>query len=169
MALNPKAFKKLLNGLTMLYIHIGAKPKQPYFSDVLLFFNMALLNRDKIGGNTLKSLDTGIKSISEECYISYRGWMNRYCQENVGYDAKAAMSHINVLLAANDRIIEKLQNNEYKEAGAMAASIVNYPDFILGRYEKDSKEFFEDELCAYNRDFNDSFLEGFDQWFVPHV
>lgn len=169
MAVNAKALRKLLNGLTMLYIHIKANPRKAYYPDVLSFFNMALLNRNKISGKTLQSLDTGIRSIDNECYTCYTGWMNRYCQENCSYDTEAAMAHINVLLAANDRMIEKLRDYKFRDASAMASAVVNYPDYILGRYEMDSKDFFTNELCSYSTDFHESYLEGFDQLFIATV
>ena len=161
-----KALKEILNGLTMLYIHIKAKPKKDYYVDILLSFNRALLQLDEINAATVKSLDTAIESISLYYYVPYKGWMSRYCQDLDSYNYSATLSHLDAFITVNRKIIEKLEKCEYVEAGIMASSVQNYPDFLLGRYEMLPMEFFETQICYYKTEFGGIFLDGYAPLFV---
>ena len=156
-----KALKQVLNGLSMLYIHLSTKPKDEFYVDILLSFNKALLQMEEIDTHTVEFLDTAIKSISDYYYAPYKSWLSRYCQDLKEYDYENCFTHLDALITVNRKIIDKLEKNEYKEAKVMANSVLNYPDYILGRIEVNPIEFFNKELCYYKKKFDGIFLDGF--------
>lgn len=162
------ALKSVLNGLTLLYIHIHAKCtiKDNHYIDILLSYNRALLQESDISDETLAFLDIAIKSINEDYHTAYTSWLSRYCLENFTYDYNSVFSHIDVLLTINRRLIDKLSKEEFKDAVLISGAVVNYPDFLLGRYDMTPHDFYEEELCSYSRILSEIFLDGYEPLFT---
>lgn len=165
MANHSKAFVKIMDGLALLYMYIRINPKSDHIIDILLAYNKALIQMDKINLTTLLFIRNSAKTISRDFYDTYKSWMNRYGDTPCDFEYDKALVHVDGLINANRKIIEKIEIKEFKKASDMAYSVEHYPDYIVGRYKMDPIEFFDKEISYYSDKYDEFFLNGLAKYF----
>lgn len=63
-------------------------------------------------------------------------------------------------------LIELIRLNEMEKISMMASSIHNYPSFILGEYNCNSIDFWNEHIDFYNRTFESNFMSDWKYLFI---
>lgn len=67
-----------------------------------------------------------------------------------------------------DNLILEIEQEETEKIRIMASSVHNYPSFILGKYYCNSKDFWNEHICYYNRIFQSDFMNDWEYLFTEY-
>ena len=129
-----------------------------------------LLKKNKINSKTLKSFKKIIKANNIRFYKKNKSYFSvlKNIKNASSYDYENALKHIEVLVKANDYLIDKIKENKDVEIKIMASSLQNYPSYILSRdicKEMSGKDFYDKYICYYSRIYKTPFLEEYKELF----
>jgi hypothetical protein len=65
-------------------------------------------------------------------------------------------------------MISLFENEEFEKLNIISSSLHNYPDFLIGKYECNPKEFWDLHISFYKKKFNDSFLDNYKERFFNY-
>ncbi|MEG0615357.1 MAG: hypothetical protein RR540_06330 [Oscillospiraceae bacterium] len=165
---NKKSFMRLMQSLTETYIAIRADDDIGKYARILGYYNDALKLKSKISSGTLSTLKKKVlsertKSGSQICKSLSAMYSDSYDKD---YDLDVALKHVEVLIYANDRLSELVAGGEKEKAAIMASTLHNYPHFLINRYTyMRFSDFYKEHLTYYTREFDEPFLEKFEQLF----
>ncbi|MDY4078277.1 MAG: hypothetical protein SOY42_05760 [Clostridium sp.] len=146
-----RILKCILTNLTDIYINIKNFPESEHFINELRLYNHALREKEKMNFSTIKTL------INKSKYYSCPFYLAPFMFGNYNYIK--AIKHIDAIIFANCQLIEKLKIKRYDQVKIMAASLHNYPNYLLGKYEEESdSKFYSNNILFYNKIFNEDFL-----------
>lgn len=162
----------VLSGLESIYIYIknNNSGNNEVFIPLLEVYNDMLLKKDKINRKNLKVFK---KYIKKRNIMFYKKNKNNFSIiKNIkrckAYDYENALKHLEILVKANDYLIDKIKENKEVEIKIMASSLQNYPSYILSRgicKEMSGEEFYNKYLCYYPRIYKTPFLEEYKELF----
>lgn len=123
-------------------------------------------NEQKPLAKCMRQLKKQIKRGNAEFYRTVKSNFSRMFPV-LPYDFEKAAKHIPALIYGNDKICERLQNNEQNKARSMADAMKSYPRFLFGEFEALSDEqFYELVFGYYPKLYDEPFMDEMRYLFI---
>ncbi|WP_036745478.1 hypothetical protein [Paenibacillus sp. UNC451MF] len=152
--------------LSYIFIFIRSEPENPIHKEIIGVFLNWLHKDIKFGFCTIRVLVYRLYKIRNDPY------RNRVIAELTSFFVKTGkfnMDRINMSVEPIINILEeinkKIELREFNKVRIMASSVHNYPSFILGTYYGNSKEFWNENINYYNREFGEGFMSEWEYLF----
>ncbi len=159
MEIQKKVLKCILMNLSDIYLNIKNFPKSNHFIYELNLYNEVLLEKGKINYNSLKYL------IKNSKYYAYPFQLSFFMIKKYNYNK--VLKHIDSIICANNKLIEKLNIERYDQVRNMASCLINYPNYLIGNYySKSDKDFYIDNFTFYYNLYNEEFLKEYKYLFM---
>lgn len=114
----------------------------------------------------LRQLRKELKRADRELYRTIKPHLSRL-RPTLDYDFEKAVKHIPAIIYGNDKICDKLQNNDRGKARSMADAMKSYPGFLFGEFEALSDEqFYELVFGFYPKLYEEPFMDEVKYLFI---
>ncbi len=114
----------------------------------------------------LRQLRKELKRADRELYRTIKPHFSRL-RPTLDYDFEKAVKHIPAIIYGNDKICDKLQNNDRGKARSMTDAMKNYPGFLFGEFEALSDEqFYELVFGFYPKLYDEPFMDEVKYLFI---
>lgn len=114
----------------------------------------------------LRQLRKELKRADRELYRTIKPHFSRL-RPTLDYDFEKAVKHIPAIIYGNDKICDKLQNNDRGKARSMTDAMKSYPGFLFGEFEALSDEqFYELVFGFYPKLYDEPFMDEVKYLFI---
>lgn len=114
----------------------------------------------------LRQLRKELKRADHELYRTIKPHFSRL-RPTLDYDFEKAVKHIPAIIYGNDKICDKLQNNDRGKARSMTDAMKSYPGFLFGEFEALSDEqFYELVFGFYPKLYDEPFMDEVKYLFI---
>lgn len=159
----------VMDSLTYLFIFIRTDPTNPLLFQLLLKYRCWLHEDTKFNFRSIKRLLNELNLIEDPRYkATIISKLKRIRLYNRVHNIERVYQSMGPIKCIIESLIHVIDQQDTKKTSIMASSVHNYPSFILGKYKCNSVDFWNEQICFYNRFYQSDFMSDWKYLFFEY-